>query len=100
VLCNERERSLDEAGDRRRRLILVQFNVGEPRAVVDDRVRVVVADTRLGPHPAATAMRAITGDGVAGPLEAGVARDIHVQQVAGTGPLVAVGRFSCRPLRP
>src|SRR6266487_4977428 len=59
--------------------------------VVDDRVRVVVADPRFGAHPLAGALRAITGDAVSGAQEARVAGDVHVQQVAGTGPLVAVG---------
>src|SRR5438132_6050406 len=36
-------------------------------------------------------MRAVAGDGVAGALEARIARRVHVQQVARAGPLVAVG---------
>ena len=37
------ERALDEAGHGRRLLVLVELDVGEPRVVVDDRVRIVVA---------------------------------------------------------
>jgi hypothetical protein len=37
---------------------------------------------------------------MSGPHEAGVAGDVHVQQVAGTGPLVAVGRLLGRSRRP
>ncbi len=57
--------------------------------VVDDRVREVVADQRLGMRRPLPARRAIAGDGVAGPLEAGVAADVHVEQIARTGPLVS-----------
>src|SRR5262249_53470130 len=38
----------------------------------------------------------VAGDAVAGPLEAGVLAGVHVQQVAGAGPLVAVGTSSSR----
>ena len=52
--CGEEgERALDEAGDGRGRLVGVELDVGEPGVVVDDRVRVVVADPRLGPRPVA-----------------------------------------------
>ena len=93
VRGEEGERALDKAGHGRRPLVVVELDVGESRVVVDDRVRVVVADPRLGAHPAARALRAVAGDAVAGPQEAGVAGDVHVQQVAGAGPLVAVGRL-------
>ncbi len=53
VLGEEGERPLDEAGDGRGFLVVVQLDVGEPGVVVDDRVRVVVADPRLGAHPVA-----------------------------------------------
>ena len=79
----EDERPLEEAGDGRRPLVVVQLDVGEPRVVVDDRVRVVVADPRPGLHPASRAVRAVAGDCVAGLLEARVARDVHAQEVAG-----------------
>ena len=36
-------------------------------------------------------------DGGRRPQEAGIARDVHVQQVARAGPLVAVGGFLDRP---
>ena len=48
VLGEEGERPLDEAGDRRGFLVVVELDVGEPGVVVDDRVREVVADPRLG----------------------------------------------------
>jgi hypothetical protein len=62
-------------------------------AVVDERVRVVVADPRLGPHPGARALRAVTGDAVARPEKARVAARVHVQEIARGGPFVAVGRL-------
>ena len=91
------EGALDEAGHGQRELVAVQLDVGQARVVVDHRVGVVVADAGLGTHPGSVALRAVLGDGVPGPAEARVARDVHVQQVAGTGPLVAVGGFARRP---
>jgi hypothetical protein len=38
VLGEEGERPFDEAGDRRRPLVVVELDVDEPRVVVDDRV--------------------------------------------------------------
>ena len=93
MLREEGERPLDESGDGRGLLVGVELDVGEPRMVVDDRVREVVADPRFLPHPAATAMRAVAGDAVPGLAEAGVAACVHVKQVTGAGPLVAVGRL-------
>ena len=49
----EGERSFDEGGDGLGSLVVVELEIGESRVVVDDRVRVVVADPRLRPHPAA-----------------------------------------------
>ena len=57
----EGERALDEAGDRRCLAVVVELDEGEPRVVVDDRVRVVVADPGLRPHPVAAGLRAIAG---------------------------------------
>ena len=87
------EGSFDEGGHGRCFLVWVELDVGEAGVVVNDRVRVVVADSRLRAHPVARSPRAIAGDAVAGPQEARIARDVHVQQIAGTGPLVAVGRL-------
>jgi hypothetical protein len=89
VLVEGASARLEEAGDGLRPFVSVQLDVGEPR-VVDDHVCVVVADARLGLHPAGRMVRAVAGDGVAGPQEARVAGDVRVQQVAGTGLLVAV----------
>ena len=44
MLGEEGERPLDEAGDGRGAFVVVELDVGEPRMVVDDSVRVVVAD--------------------------------------------------------
>jgi hypothetical protein len=96
----EGERPIDEAGHGRRLLVSVEVDVGEPGVVVDDRVRVVVADPRFRTHPFARALRAIAGYPVAGPQESRVTARVHVQQIAGAGPLVAVGRLFGRARRP
>ena len=67
--------------------------------VVDDRVRVVIADAGRGLHPVAVALGAVAGRAVPGPPEARIAADVHVQQVAGAGPLVAIG-LPARRARP
>jgi hypothetical protein len=81
----EGEAALDEGGDRRGALIGVEFAVGQPRVVVDERVHPLVADTLalLG-----AAHVPVAGDGVAGPREAGEALAVDVQQIAGAGQLV------------
>ena len=63
----EAQRPVDERGDGRRFRVREQLGVGEPGVVVDDCVRVVVADPRflLGGGRAAVA-----GERVPGPLEA------------------------------
>src|SRR5712691_4577292 len=66
VLGKEAERPLEEAGYRRRLLVVVELDVGEAGAVVDDRVRVVVADPGLDAPPAQR-LGAVAGDPVAGP---------------------------------
>jgi hypothetical protein len=91
LLGEEDERALDEAGDRRCLLVGVELDVGEAGVVVDDRVREVVAEPRLRSHPLARALRAVAGNTVAGAQEARV--DVHMQQIAKTRPLVAVGRL-------
>jgi hypothetical protein len=83
-------RALEEAGDGGGAFVVMQFDVGQPRAVVDDRVGVIVADAGVGMHPVAVALRAIAGGAMSGPTEARVAADVHVQQIARTRQLVAV----------
>jgi hypothetical protein len=90
--------AFEEADDGGCPLVGVDLGVGEPGAVVDDRVHVVDAVT-----VAAVLARTVAGDPVAGPLEAGVLACVHVQQVAGARPLVAAGRLpldSRRPRKP
>jgi hypothetical protein len=62
-------------------------------------VRVVVADDRP-PAPAAVRLGAVATDAVAGAQEVGLAAGVHVRQLAGAGPLVAVGRLLLRLRRP
>jgi hypothetical protein len=53
VLGEEDERALDEGGHGRSLLIVVELDESEARAVVDDRVCEVVADSRARLHPLA-----------------------------------------------
>ena len=76
--------------------VVVQLDVGQPRVVVDDRVRVVVADAGAGGHPVPIALRAITGRAMARTAKARVGADVHVQQIARPRPLIAV---RCAPVR-
>src|SRR6266511_248006 len=99
VLCEEGQRPVDEAGHGRCFLVLVELDVGEPGVIVDDRVRVVVADPRLH-APTAQGLGSIAGDPMAGPQEAGVAAGVHVQEITRARPLIAVGRLPGRPRRP
>src|SRR5207237_5284318 len=85
------ERALGESDHGRYALVGQKLRGGEAGVMVDDRVRILVADHR--PHLGAC-LRAVTGDGVPGPLETRVARGVHVQPVARAGPLVTVGRLS------
>ena len=68
MLGEEGERPLDEGGDGGRAVVVEELGVAEAAVVVDDRVRVVVADPLflLGARAVAVA-----GDGVAGTLESG-----------------------------
>src|SRR6266508_53824 len=100
VALVEGECSLEEAGHGRCPLVAMELDIGEARVVVDDRVRKVVADQPLGVRRLAPARGAVSGDRVTGPLEAGVAADVDVQQVAGARPLVAVGRLPWRARGP
>ena len=70
-------------------LIVVQLAVGEPGAVVDDRVAVL-------PAHAPRALGAVAGDGVPGLGELAELLDVHVQQVARARPLVADDRRALR----
>jgi hypothetical protein len=56
VLGEEGERPLEEAGDGRCFLVVVELDVGESRVVVDDGVREVVADACVRSRPAAVAL--------------------------------------------
>ena len=94
------ECALDKAGHGRRGLVVVELDVGEAAVVVDGRVREVASDPGAWIHPVAAALGAITGDRVPGPLESPVAGRVHVQEVAGAGPLVAVRRLLRRPRGP
>src|SRR5215207_4160299 len=76
----------------------MELDIGEARVVVDDRVREVVADQLLRVRRPVPARGAVSSDGVAGALEAGEAADVHVEQVPGAGPLVAVGGLPRRAL--
>src|SRR6266542_1744272 len=88
---------LDEGRDRRCLLVVLELDVSEAGVVVDDRVRIVVADG--GPLLVGGAM-AVAGDRVTGSQEARVAADIHVQQIAGARPFIAVGRLLDRSRPP
>jgi hypothetical protein len=90
------ERPLDEAGHRLRGLVVVALDESQPRMVVGDRVDAVVADPCFRAHPPAGALRAVTGDPVAGPPETRIARDVHMQQITGAGPLVPIRRLGHR----
>jgi hypothetical protein len=86
----ERQGAFDKAGNGRGLLVVVELDVGQAGVVVDDRVRVVVADAGAGGHPVAIALGAIAGGAVPRAPEARVAADIHVQQIARAWPLVAI----------
>ena len=95
VRGEERQRALDEAGHGGGELVVVQLDVGQARVVVDDRVGVLPADAGLGVSGGACERSPVTA--WPGCAEAGVARDVHVQQLAGARPLVAVGRLARPP---
>jgi hypothetical protein len=95
VLGEGAECPLEEASGRCCSLVGMDLGVSESRVVVDDRVDVVDAVA-----PLAVLARAIAGQTVAGTREAGVLADVHMQQIAGARPLVAVGGLACRPRWP
>ena len=80
------QRAFGEGGHGRGRLVGQQFAVDQPRVVIDDRVEVVVSE-RVGALQRRRAT--VAGHRVPGAPEARVALDVHVQQIAGTWPLVA-----------
>src|SRR5437899_1346061 len=97
VLGVESERTLAEAGDGLRLRVGQHLGVGEPGVVVDDGVHDVVAD--LAPFLLRRAS-AVAGDRVPRLGEAGERRPVDVQEVPGTGPLVAARRLAPLRLRP
>src|SRR5581483_4610512 len=89
LVREEPKRALGE-GDHGLGILGVEdLRVGEPRVVVDDRVRVLLAGS---PRLAG----AVAGDRVAGAIEARVALRVHVQQIPRARPLVAVWRLAGR----
>jgi len=85
VVCEEVQRATGKRGDGGCLLVVVDLAVGQPRAVIDDRVHELPANP-------ARALRAVAGQRVAGRLEAPQALGVHVQQVAGARPLIAEDR--------
>jgi len=94
VVCVESEGALEEAGGGLRPRVVVDLRVGQARVVVDDRVHMVDA-VRDAVLRAPIASHSMTGS-----LEAHVLADVHVQEVARAGPLVAVGWLSLGSWRP
>ena len=83
--------ALDKARDGRRLLVRVELAVDPASVVVEEGVDKFVSD----PHPfLGSAAMPITGDRVTGPCETGEAFRVHVQQIAGTRPLVAAARLA------
>ena len=74
----EREATLEEAGDGRGSLVAVEFAVGEPGVVVDERMHPFVADPG---SLLSTCGMAVAGDGVPGPVEADEAFRVDVEQI-------------------
>ena len=66
----------------------MEFDVGEPRVVVDDDVQVVVAEVVVLGILVVRA-RAIAADAMARAVEARQLLDVHVQQGPGPRPLIA-----------
>src|SRR5437764_14611157 len=86
VLGEVGEAAFDEARHRCGFLVAVELAVGVAGVVVDERVHPLVAD----PHPPLpTGPATIAGDGVARPAETDETLAVDVEQIAGTGPLVA-----------
>ena len=74
----------------------------ERRADLDRRLLEMIERYReLNARKRAAGSRraAIASHGVTGAREARVVRDVHVQEVAGTGPLVAAGGLARHPRR-
>jgi hypothetical protein len=79
VLLEPAKGSFHEGGHGCRFLVVVQLDIGQTAVVIDDRVGEVGADTCLGSHPVARALRAIAGHRVSWALKAPVAGHVHVQ---------------------
>jgi hypothetical protein len=91
VVFEEAERPLDERGHRCGLLVAVDLGVGQAAVVVDHRV------TELPAHALALlGARGVTvaGHGVPGPQEARQALGVHLQQIAGTRPLIPADRLA------
>jgi len=80
------ECSPGERGDGVRLLIIEELSVGQPGMIVNDCVKVVVAEPS---GPIFGGSPPVTSDAVAGPAEPGIPLDIHVQQVPWAWPLIA-----------
>src|SRR5438128_5121248 len=80
------ETALDEAGHRGGCLVAVELAVGVAGVVVDERVHPLETDPQ---PPLGTAAVAVASDGMTGTCEADEAFAVDMQQVTGTGPLVA-----------
>src|SRR5712692_7301632 len=93
----EGESALDEAGHGRCFLVTVELRVAEPRVVVDERVHPLATDL----HPLLDAAAIpITGNGMTRRAEPDEPLRVDVEQVAGTGPLVAARQLARRLRRP
>jgi hypothetical protein len=76
VLFEELEGPSGEGGDGLGPLVVVDLRVGQPRAVVDDRVHDLPADP-------SRALAPVAGQRMAGFLETAELLDVHVQDSAG-----------------
>jgi hypothetical protein len=93
VRGEERKRSLDERGHGRGLLVAVDLGERQAAVVVDHRV------TELPAHAGAllgAGAEPIGGHGVPGPAEAGQALGVHLQQITGARPLIALDGLARR----
>ena len=86
VAAEEGEGAAQEAGGGRAFLVVEHLDVGEPGRVVDGDVHELPADPARLRAPVAV-------DAVAGPADPAELLDVDVDELAGPGPLVAVGRL-------
>ena len=89
--------ALQECDDGRGLFVGEQLAVGQSRVVIDDGVEVVVTERVIVLLGSAAA---VAGDGVPRSPEPRIALDVHVEQIAGTRPLVAPKRFARRARHP